>query len=223
MTPEVPENSQGQRTLAAIILTDAVGFSARMSVDEEYTLSLIHRDLQLMEKLCKQYEGRVIKSTGDGLLMCFASAVQAVSCSLEMQRQLTQAYEQIPAHKRLQHRVGVHLGDVFFKDADVMGNGVNIAARLQTEAYPGGICISQIVYDVVKSRLSLNATYAGPLKLKNIHDPQPAYHVDPHERATPTAATTEPEAIAPASAAAPAEEQPEKPASREKLAPGSKV
>ncbi|HEY9887255.1 MAG TPA: protein kinase, partial [Candidatus Obscuribacterales bacterium] len=85
------------------------------------------------------------------------------------------------------------------------------------------ICISQIVYDVVKSRLSLNATYAGPLKLKNIHDPQPAYHVDPHERATPTAATTEPEAIAPTSAAAPAAEQPEKPASRDQLAPGSKV
>jgi serine/threonine-protein kinase len=179
MNYPVPENPQGQRTLAAIMLTDAVGFSARMAIDEESTLGLIHRDLGLMEQLCHQYEGRVIKSTGDGLLMCFSSAVQAVSCSIAMQHQLTDAYRETEYEKRLLHRIGVHLGDVFFKDDDVMGNGVNIAARLQTEAHPGGICISQIVYDVVKSRLSLNAIFAGPLRLKNIHEPQPAYHIDP--------------------------------------------
>ena len=155
MNHPLPDNSQGHSSLAAIILTDAVGFSARMSTDEEDTLGLIHRDLKLMETLCQQFEGQVVKSTGDGLLMCFSSAVQAVSCSLEIQRQLATPTQ--TSQKRLEHRIGVHLGDVFFKDDDVMGNGVNIAARLQTEAQPGGICISQVVYEVVKSRLALNA------------------------------------------------------------------
>ncbi len=179
MNHQNSDNLQGHRTLAAIMLTDAVGFSARMAIEEEYTLGLIHRDLRLMETLCQQFEGRVIKSTGDGLLVCFSSAVQAVSCSIAMQQQLAEAYQQVDFEQRLLHRIGIHLGDVFFRDNDVMGNGVNIAARLQTEAHPGGICISQIVFDVVKSRLELNAVYAGPLQLKNIQDPQPAYHVNP--------------------------------------------
>ncbi|NEQ43842.1 MAG: protein kinase [Leptolyngbya sp. SIOISBB] len=220
MNYPIPDKSQGQRTLAAIILTDAVGFSARMSVDEEDTLNLIHRDLGLMESLCQRFEGRVIKSTGDGLLMCFSSAVQAVNCSLEMQHQLTEIYQAIAPEQRLEHRIGVHLGDVFFKDGDVMGNGVNIAARLQTEAHPGGICISQIVYDVVKSRVELNAAYAGPLQLKNIQDPQPAYHIDPQGEANAPSADLE---------TTPAPEAPRREtgrgvgAPRTRLGPGSKI
>ena len=185
MTIDTPAEERGQRTLAAIVLTDAVGFSARMSSDEETTLSLIHRDLKLIEFICRKFEGRVIKSTGDGLLMYFVSAVQAVNCSLEIQRQLVKDHESQDLEEPLLHRIGVHLGDVFFKDSDVMGNGVNIAARLQTEAYPGGICISQIVYDVVKSRLNLNATYVGSLQLRNIKYPQPAYHIHPHDKVSP--------------------------------------
>lgn len=199
MPHQVPEAYQGQRTLAAIVLTDAVGFSARMSTDEELTLGLIRRDQRLMENLCQRYEGRVIKSTGDGLLMYFVSAVQAVSCSMEMQRQLAHMNGNMSANKVLMHRIGIHLGDVFFSQSDVMGNGVNIAARLQTKANPGGICISQVVYDVVKLRLSLKADYAGPLKLKNIQEPLPAYHLflgaesvedtvdPPHQAADPEA------------------------------------
>ncbi len=221
MNYPITDNSQGQRTLAAIILTDAVGFSARMSIDEEHTLHLIHRDLGLMESLCQQFEGRVIKSTGDGLLMCFSSAVQAMNCSLEMQQQLAAAYQEIAPEQRLEHRIGVHLGDVFFKDDDVMGNGVNIAARLQTEAHPGGICISQIVYDVVKSRVELNATYAGPLQLKNIQEPQPAYHIDPHEPANSDSdAIYQPPATAPEP---PRQEERPVGSPRAKLGSGSKV
>ena len=188
MTIDTPAEERGQRTLAAIVLTDAVSFSARMSLDEETTLNLIHRDLKLIEFICRKFEGRVIKSTGDGLLMYFVSAVQAVSCSLEIQQQLVRDHENQGIKEPLLHRIGVHLGDVFFRDSDVMGNGVNIAARLQTEAYPGGICISQIAYDVVKSRLNLNATYVGSLKLKNIQYPQPAYHIHPYDEVPPTQA-----------------------------------
>ncbi|MBE7382511.1 MAG: protein kinase [Leptolyngbya sp. SIO1E4] len=227
MTIDTPAEDRGQQTLAAIVLTDAVGFSARMSVDEETTLSLIHRDLKLTEALCRQFEGRVIKSTGDGLLMYFASAVQAVKCSLEIQQQLAQEHQDRKIENPLQHRIGVHLGDVFFKDSDVMGNGVNIAARLQTEAHAGGICISQIVYDVVKSRLNLNVAYAGRLQLKNIQDPQPAYHLYPQGQApTPSAkANQPPEQTKPSGTREhpPAPLRPHPPTPRDCLEPGSKV
>ena len=143
--------TQGQQTLAAIMLTDAVGFSARMSVNEVLTLELIRRDQQLMTSLCKQHQGRVLKSTGDGLLMAFSSAAQAVNCGLKIQRELHNRNADLAADQALPHRIGIHLGDVFFSESDVMGNGVNIADRLQAEAEPGGLCISQIVYDVVKS------------------------------------------------------------------------
>lgn len=169
--------TRGHRALAAIVMSDGVGFSARMMDDEEHTLRLIHRDLQLMREMCQQFEGQVLKSTGDGLLMYFISAVQAVSCAVEMQKALAQAASHLKANDVLMHRIGIHLGDVFLSETDVMGNGVNIAARLQAEAEPQGICISQTVYDVVKSRLTLNATYAGPLKLKNIQEAVPAYQL----------------------------------------------
>ena len=175
MSSDLPIPSRGQRALAAIVVTDAVGFSARMSVDEENTLQLIQRDLELMAKQCQEFDGQVLKSTGDGLLMYFVSAVQAVSCAIAIQTALTS--QDKPTTDRLSHRIGIHMGDVFFSDSDVMGNSVNIAARLQTQARPGGICLSQLLYDLVKVRLSLNAEFAGPLQLKNIQEPVAAYHI----------------------------------------------
>lgn len=168
-----------QRALAAIVLTDAVSFSARMSVDEEGTLALIQRDLQLMGTACNHFGGQVLKSTGDGLLMSFASAVQAVRCGQDIQTQLADLAEGLLPQEYLQHRIGIHLGDVLFSHGDVLGNGVNIAARLQTKSIPGGICISQTVYDVVKARLHFEATFLGPLKLKNIKEPVPAFQIPP--------------------------------------------
>jgi class 3 adenylate cyclase len=171
--------SHTERALAAIVLTDAVSFSARMSVDEEGTLALIQRDLELIGTLCDRYGGQVLKSTGDGLLMSFYSAVQAVLCSQEIQRELAKLSEGLPPEDYLQHRIGIHLGDVLFSHDDVLGNGVNIAARLQTQSTPGGICISQTVYDVVKARVDIRATFLGSLKLKNIQEPVPAFQIPP--------------------------------------------
>ena len=176
MSSDFPTPSRGQRTLAAIVVTDAVGFSARMSVDEENTLKLIEHDLQLMAEKCQEFEGQVLKSTGDGLLMYFVSAVQAVSCAIAIQKSLTTRAKKSGADSLL-HRIGIHMGDVFFNNSDVMGNSVNIAARLQTQAKPGGICLSQLIYDLVKVRLSLKAKFVGPLKLKNIQEPITAYHI----------------------------------------------
>ena len=159
------------------MVTDAVGFSARMSADEERAMALLHKDLGQMGQLCEQFEGQVLKTTGDGLLMYFFSAVQAVDCALEIQKHLGGDTDVTNDH--FVHRIGIHLGDVYINESDMMGTGVNIAARLEAFAPPGEICVSQIVYDVVKSRLELDATFLGPLELKNIREPVPAYQIRP--------------------------------------------
>jgi len=176
---------RGHRTLATVVFTDCVGFSARMSRDEDHTLDLIRRDLKLMQKVCEKYEGRVLKSTGDGLLMYFISAIRAVRCALEIQEKISEATATLSERDSLKHRIGVHLADMFITDTDVMGNGVNIAARLQAEADPGGIIISQTVYDVVKNGLQITTQYLGPRKLKNIDEVVPAYKVLLHPEEEP--------------------------------------
>jgi class 3 adenylate cyclase len=165
----------GQRTLAAIVFTDVVSFSARMQADEETTLRLLQRDFGLMREIAGQHQGSVLKTTGDGLLLYFSSAVQAVACALAMQRQFAEHARKHPPEQVLVHRLGIHLGDVFVSEQDVMGDGVNIAARLQAEAEPGGICISQTVYDVVKNKLTLHVTSLGARELKNITESIPIY------------------------------------------------
>ena len=169
--------SPGQRSLAAIVFTDVVSFSARMQTDEEATLTLLRRDFDTMHEICSQHQGSVLKTTGDGLLLYFSSAVQAVACALAMQRFFAEQAKTRPAAESLVHRLGIHLGDVFVNDQDVMGDGVNIAARLQAEAEPGGICISQTVYDVVKNKLVLHVTRMGPRELKNISQRIPIYRL----------------------------------------------
>lgn len=175
-TPPPPPRA-GQRTLAAIVFTDVVSFSAHMQANEVRTLRLVQRDFDLIKKLTVEHHGSVLKTTGDGLLLYFSSAVQAVACALAMQRHFAEAAKTQSPKEVLVHRVGIHLGDVFVSDKDVMGDGVNIAARLQAEAEPGGICISQTVYDVVKNKLALQVTSLGPRDLKNISQSIPVYRL----------------------------------------------
>ncbi|MEO1620763.1 MAG: adenylate/guanylate cyclase domain-containing protein [Cyanobacteria bacterium J06632_3] len=175
----IPAHPQIQRSLAAIVVTDAVGFSKRMSQDEDKALSMINRDLQLIEELCDFFEGKILKTVGDGVLMYFISAVQAAACAVELQKTFL-GFDNTPqAEEHFTHRVGVHLGDIFFNQQDMMGTGVNIAARLEAAAQPGSICMSKVVYDVVKSRLELDADYLGELTLKNISENVAAYNVWP--------------------------------------------
>jgi len=166
-----------QRVLAAIVFTDAVEFSARIGENEERTVELIREDLDVMRNLCREFDGQVIKSRGDGLMMLFTSAVQAVSCAMEIQKSFSDRLKANPKDDRLTHRIGIHLGDVLISDGDALGDGVNVAARLEEEAEPGGICMSQTVYDVVKNRLFLQATRLGELKLRNIAEPVQAYKI----------------------------------------------
>jgi|GEM_PF-978329 len=162
-----------QSNLAAIVFTDIVGFSRLMSENESNALPRTRAELARLRELCEKHNGKVLKSTGDGLLMHFTSAVKAVACALEIQ-----ASRPVPEGEQpLRHRIGIHLGDVYLEDGDVMGDGVNIAARLQTQADPGGICISKTVYDVVKNRLAIQATFLGPRELKNITEAVPIYKI----------------------------------------------
>ena len=176
-TPPGSTPTPSQRTLAAIVFTDVVGFSARMQRDEVGTLKLLQRDFDEMRRLSVEHEGSVLKTTGDGLLLTFSSAVHAVACALAMQRQFAAEAKETPGNGALQHRIGIHLGDILVQNQDVMGDGVNIASRLQAEAEPGGICISQTVYDVVKNKLEMHAVSLGPRELKNITQAMPVYRI----------------------------------------------
>ncbi len=173
-----PASASGShRTLAAIVFTDVVGSSARMERNEVRTVGLLRRDFALMREICAEHEGVMLKTTGDGVLFRFNSAVQAVAFALAVQRRFAEQAKTLPAKETLQHRIGIHLGDVLIQDQDVMGDGVNIASRLQAEAEPGGICISQTVYDVVKNKLALQVVSLGPRDLKNITEAIPVYRL----------------------------------------------
>ena len=165
--------------LAAIIFTDVVNSTEKMAVDQTHLLKLIQRDFQRMRDICREYDGKVLKSMGDGLLIYFASAVNAVSCAITMQKSLRETGARLPPEEVLYHRMGIHLGDVCFSGEDVLGLGVNIAARLQSKADPGSICLSQTVYDVVKDRLSLQVQDMGEQGLKGIAQPVRLYRVNP--------------------------------------------
>jgi class 3 adenylate cyclase len=167
----------GQRQLAAIVFTDVAGFSSKTEADEEKTLRRVKEDLKLLTSLSAAHNGKVVKTTGDGLLISFGSAIDAVSFALEAQGKISARNETLSAIERLEHRMGIHLGDIFISESDAMGDGVNIAARLQSEAEPGGICISQTVYDVVKNKLAIRAVAIGPRELKNIREAIYAYRI----------------------------------------------
>lgn len=162
------------RRLAAIVFTDVVGYSARMQIDEAGTLARVRADFEQMRQHCTQCGGQVLKSTGDGLLICFASVVDAVTCALAIQAGFAGR-----GTDALQHRIGIHLGDVYHQDGDIAGEGVNLAARLQTAAQPGAICVSDAVFAAVRSKVAMASAALDPLVLKNIAQPVAAYLIAP--------------------------------------------
>ncbi|UBF25348.1 protein kinase [Kovacikia minuta CCNUW1] len=166
--------------MAVIMVTDGVGCNARMADDPEHTLSLIRRDLQLMQDICQRFEGQVLRLMGeDGLMVYFGNALQAVACAIEIQKALAYVAASLPDVDVLAHRIGIHFGEVFFDQENITGNGVKIAIRLQEETTSRGVCLSQTVYDAVKGRLSLEATHVGSLSFRNIQEPVQAYQIFP--------------------------------------------
>jgi len=168
------------RKLAAILAADVVGYSRLASIDEDRTLARL-RALRsdLIDPTISVYHGRVVKRTGDGILVEFRSVVEAVRCAIEVQNGMIERNSGLPPERRIEFRVGVHLGDVVEEsDGDLMGDGVNIAARLEGIAKPGAITLSEDAYRQVKARLDLAVSDLGPTQLKNIAEPVRVYSLE---------------------------------------------
>ena len=168
------------RKLAAILVADIVGYSRLAGADEERTLARV-RGLRsdLVDPTIAAHRGRVFKRTGDGSIAEFRSVVDAVRCAIELQTGLIERNAGVPPERRIEFRIGVHLGDVVEEsDGDLMGDGVNIAARLEGVAKPGAICLSEQAYWQVKGRLDLKVTDLGATNLKNIAEPIHVYSLE---------------------------------------------
>ena len=159
-----------ERRLAAVLAADMVGFSRLMEVDEAGTLARLktHR-IELIDPAIAKNHGRIIKTTGDGILVEFHSIVDAVLCAAEIQRRMARRNADVPPARWMQFRIGINLGDVIVENDDIFGDGVNIAARLETLAEPGGICVSGAVRDQVGQRLEdIDFEDLGDQSVKNI-------------------------------------------------------
>jgi len=165
------------RRLAAILAADVVGYSRLMGLDESGTLDRLKAHRAAIDPLIEAHGGRIVKTTGDGLLLEFASVVDAVTSALAVQRTLAERSAGIADARRMLMRVGIHLGDVIVDGDDIFGDGVNIAARLQEAAEPGGICLSKAVHDNVRGRVEAEFRDGGERTFKNIVAPMHVFHV----------------------------------------------
>lgn len=180
------ENERVERRLAAVLAADVAGYSRLMGADEEGTLAALkaHRR-ELIDNKLKSHRGRLIKTTGDGMLVEFSSVVDAVKCAVEVQRAMVERNVAVPSDKRIEFRVGINLGDIIEDDGDIFGDGVNVAARLESIASRGGICISRQVLDQVDGKLKLSFRELGRQNLKNIARPIEVYAIDLDEDGSP--------------------------------------
>jgi adenylate cyclase len=179
-----------ERRLAAILAADVAGYSRLMGVDEEGTLAAlkaIRRDL--VDLKIKEHRGRIVKTTGDGVLVEFASVVDAVRCAVEVQRDMAERNADVPADKRIEFRVGINVGDIISDDNDIYGDGVNVAARLEALAEPGGICVSRVVRDQVRDKLDFAFDDTGEQQVKNIARPVRVYRVGARVSGSPAGET----------------------------------
>ena len=167
-----------ERRLAAILAADMVGYSRLIGLDEAGTIARqkAHRR-ELIDPKIAEHGGRIVKTTGDGLLVEFASAVDAVLCAVEVQRAIGPREAELPEDRRIAYRVGINLGEIVIDGEDILGDGVNVAARLEGLAEPGGIRISDVVFKNVKGKLDLGFADLGPQNVKNIAEPVPTYRV----------------------------------------------
>src|SRR5271167_5008277 len=166
-----PTTPDLERKLATILSADVAAYSRLMAEDEELTLRTFRGHKEVFEKLVELHRGRVFNTAGDAILAEFGSAVEAVRCATEIQAALRTRNDQLPEDRQVRFRIGVNLGDVMVQGQDLLGDGVNVAARLQGAAEPGGVCIAGSVYDQIRNKLSLSFTPLGERSYKNI--PQP--------------------------------------------------
>ncbi|HEX3036951.1 MAG TPA: adenylate/guanylate cyclase domain-containing protein, partial [Thermodesulfobacteriota bacterium] len=164
-----------KRKLTAILSGDVKGYSRLMGEDEEWTVRTLSACREVMGGLIQQHRGRVIDTAGDSVLAEFASVVDAVQCAVEVQQVLKAKNVQLPENRRMEFRIGINLGDVIEEGERIYGDGVNIAARVEGLAEPGGICISESAYQQIENKLPLRYEYLGEHEVKNIAKPVRVY------------------------------------------------
>ena len=172
MTPD-----QLKRKLTAILSADVKGYSRLMGEDEEGTIHNLKASLEAIKGFIQQHRGRVVATGGDSILAEFGSVVDAVRCAVGIQGELKERNKEVAEDRRLEFRIGVNLGDVVEEGDTILGDGVNIAARVQSLAEAGGICITGTVYDHIKNKLAFGYAYVGEQTVKNIKDPVRVYRV----------------------------------------------
>lgn len=180
------EYTPPRRKLATILAADVAGFSRHMERDEEGTLSVLKGHKAIIEQLVGRHEGRIFGTAGDSVIAEFASAVESVRCAIAIQEELAGRNGQLAEREQLWFRMGINVGDVMVEGDDLFGDGVNVAARLESLAQPGGICIAGSVFELVKGKLSYTFEDMGPQSVKNIADPVPAFRL---MRDTPSVST----------------------------------
>ena len=166
-----------ERKLTAILCADVHGYSRLMGEDEEATLRTLSAHRKIIDGLIQQHHGRFVTSAGDSVLAEFASVVEAVNCAVDIQKALRTENEPLPPERRMEFRIGVNLGDVMVEGEQIYGDGVNVAARLESLCEPGGVCVSGVVHDQVKNKLALNYQDLGAQQVKNIAEPVRAWRV----------------------------------------------
>ena len=168
-----------RRKLTTILASDVEGYSRLMSVDEEATLRTLREYREIIYGLIDRHDGRVFNTGGDSVLAEFGSAVEAVRCAISIQEELAVRNAELDDDKQLRFRIGINVGDVMVEGDDLFGDGVNVAARLESIAPAGGICISGSVFDQVKNKLSMGFEDLGPQQVKNIAEPVPTFQIVP--------------------------------------------
>jgi class 3 adenylate cyclase len=181
------------RRLAAILAADVAGYSRLMGADEEGTHERLKGHLrELIEPKIAKTRGRIVKNTGDGFLAEFPSVVDAVRCAVEMQRGMAKRNAETPVDHRIEFRVGINLGDVIAEEHDIFGDGVNVAARLEALAEPGGVCVSRVVRDQVRDKVDFTFEDLGEQSVKNIARPVRVYRVRDADAANQPSASVQP-------------------------------
>src|SRR3981189_3752883 len=165
------------RRLSAIVVADVAGYSRLMSLDEVGTAGILREHRAVSDALVAKHGGRIVKTTGDGLLIEFPSVVDAVECAVALQAVMAERNAGVPQDRRMLFRIGINLGDILVEGDDILGDGVNIAARLEGMAEPGGICISASTYDHVRGKVAVEFADLGEQSLKNIARPARTYAV----------------------------------------------
>jgi adenylate cyclase len=190
---EHADPARAERRLAAILAADVAGYSRLIEADEEETLNRLKAlRAEVIDPRIAAHRGRIVKTTGDGLLLEFASVVDALKCAAEMQTALAEGNAALPSERRIEFRVGIHQGDIVVDDGDIFGDGVNVAARIEGLAEPGGICVSVRVQEDVAGRLDLTFEDMGEQALKNIARPVRTYRVVMAARSASTSVSSNP-------------------------------